>query len=72
MADRHRPNVSMLECRKACMLLGVSPNELTKDTVVDAWKIRIVSDTCESVEQVILVNSAKDTLMRWLRENKQL
>lgn len=59
------------EIRKACMLLGVRPEEMTIESVTDAWKKQITSpgvhpDQGGDTESAIYLNTAKDTILRWL------
>lgn len=65
------PNQLPPEIRKACMLLGVRANELTLDSVLKAWKKQITApgvspDQGGDRESSIYINTAKDTLVRWL------
>jgi len=59
------------EIRKACMLLGVRADDLTLDSVLTAWKKQITApgvspDQGGDRESAIFINTAKDTLVRWL------
>ncbi len=59
------------EIRKACMLLGVRPEEMTIESVTEAWKRQITSpgvhpDQGGDTESAIYLNTAKDTVLRWL------
>lgn len=59
------------EIRKACMILGVRPEEMTKQSVIEAWKRQIATDGVHpdlggDTEAAIYLNTAKDTLVRWL------
>jgi hypothetical protein len=59
------------EIRKACMLLGVRVDELTLASVLKAWKQQITAPGVHPEqggdrESAIYINSAKDTLVRWL------
>lgn len=59
------------EIRKACMLLGVRPEEMTIESVTDAWKRQITApgvhpDQGGDTESAIFLNTAKDTILRWL------
>ncbi|HEY9784983.1 MAG TPA: hypothetical protein V6D17_06230, partial [Candidatus Obscuribacterales bacterium] len=59
------------EIRKACLILGVRPEEMTSQSVYDAWKKQIASpgvhpDLGGDHESAIYLNTAKDTLLRWL------
>lgn len=65
------PRVFPPDIRKACKLLGVNPEELTKPAVTEAWKKEMAKpgvhpDTGGDTEMAIYLNTAKDTLMRWL------
>lgn len=59
------------EIRKACMLLGVRADCLTLDSVLKAWKQQITAPGVHpeqggDIESAIYINTAKDTLVRWL------
>lgn len=59
------------EIRKACMLLGVRTESLTLDSVLKAWKQQITAPGVHpeqggDKESAIFINTAKDTLVRWL------
>lgn len=59
------------EIRKACKLLGVVPEEVTRATVMEAWKHEMAKpgvhpDTGGDTEMAIYLNTAKDTLLRWI------
>jgi len=59
------------EIRKACMLLGVRADDLTLASVLKAWKQQISAPGVHleqggDRESAIYINSAKDTLVRWL------
>jgi hypothetical protein len=65
------PRVFPPDIRKACKLLGVQPEELSRQTVLDAWKKEMSKpgvhpDTGGDTEMAIYLNTAKDTLMRWI------
>lgn len=66
------PRVFPAEIRKACRLLGLNPEELTNRSVVtEAWKREMAKpgvhpDTGGDTEMAIYLNTAKDTLMRWI------
>lgn len=67
------PNQPPPEIRKACMLLGVRADGLTLDSVLKAWKQQITTpgfhpEQGGDRESAIYINSAKDTLVRWLEE----
>lgn len=61
------------EIRRASMLLGLRPDELTKDLVTREWKKQITSVHPDlqggDTESSIALNTAKDTLLRWLDQN---
>lgn len=60
------------EIRKNCMLLGLRPEELTKELVLKEWKKQIAAvhpDLGGDTESSIVLNTAKDTLLRWLEQN---
>lgn len=59
------------EIRKACLILGIRPEEMTQQIVMDSWKRQIASpgvhpDQGGDHEAAIYLNTAKDTLVRWL------
>jgi hypothetical protein len=59
------------EIRKACMILGLKPEEATQKSVITAWKNQIASpgvhpDLGGDTEAAVFLNTAKDTLVRWL------
>lgn len=59
------------EIRKACMILGIKPEEATQRAVIVAWKEQIASpgvhpDLGGDTEAAVFLNTAKDTLVRWL------
>jgi hypothetical protein len=59
------------EIRRACLILGVRPEEMTERIVKEAWKRQIASpgvhpDLGGETESAIYLNTAKDTLVRWL------
>lgn len=68
------PKVSRVfspEVRKACRLLGLNPEELSRAVVTEAWKNQMAKpgvhpDTGGDTEMAIYLNTAKDTLMRWI------
>lgn len=65
------PRVVPPEIRKACMILGVRPEELTVRIVMEAWKREIASpgvhpDLGGDTETAIYLNTAKDELIRWV------
>ncbi|PWT97493.1 MAG: hypothetical protein C5B53_07975, partial [Candidatus Melainabacteria bacterium] len=67
------PRAVPAEIRKACLLLGVRPEEITKEIIIDAWKRQIASpgvhpDLGGDTESAIFLNTAKDTLIRWLED----
>ncbi|MDZ4832619.1 MAG: hypothetical protein SGJ27_02340 [Candidatus Melainabacteria bacterium] len=61
------------EIRKACMILGVRAEDLTKELVNKEWKRQITSVHPDleggDTESSIYLNTAKDTLLRWLEQN---
>lgn len=61
------------EIRKACMILGVRPEDLTKELVTKEWKKQITQIHPDlqggDTESSIYLNTAKDTLLRWLDQN---
>ncbi len=59
------------EIRKAFMILGLKPEEATQRSVIEAWKKQIASpgvhpDLGGDTEAAVFLNTAKDTLVRWL------
>jgi hypothetical protein len=57
------------EIRKACLILGVRQEELTEKLVLESWKRQIVEvhpDKGGDHEAAIYLNTAKETLIRWL------
>lgn len=65
------PRVVPPEIRKACMILGVRPEELTVKLVVDAWKREMSQpgvhpDTGGDTETAIYLNNAKVELVKWI------
>lgn len=67
-AAKHTPP----EIRKACMILGIRPEDLTKESVNREWKKQITSvhpDLGGDTDSAVFLNTAKDTLLRWLDQN---
>ena len=61
------------EIRKACMILGVRPEELTLKEVHEKWKSQITAegvhpDQGGDNETAIYLNTAKDTLVKWIND----
>ncbi|MBS1992188.1 MAG: hypothetical protein JSS83_16815 [Cyanobacteria bacterium SZAS LIN-3] len=61
------------EIRKACMILGVRPEELTVKEVHEKWKAQIAApgahpDQGGDTESAIYLNTAKDTLVKWIND----
>ncbi len=59
------------DIRKACLVLGLRPEDLTREIVHKAWKKEIANpgthpDVGGDTEIAVYINTAKDTLMRWL------
>ncbi len=59
------------EIRKSCLILGVRPEEITVPLVLDAWKKQIAApgvhpDLGGDTESAIYLNTAKDSLVRWI------
>jgi hypothetical protein len=59
------------EIRKASLILGLRPEEITTQAVVEAWKKQIASpgvhpDLGGDTEAAVYLNTAKDTLVRWI------
>jgi len=61
------------DVRKACGILGVRPEELTKEIVNKEWKRQIAAVHPDlqggDNESSIYLNTAKDTLLRWLDQS---
>jgi hypothetical protein len=63
------------EIRKACRLLGLTPEEgITKQMVLESWKKEMSKpgvhpDTGGDTEMAIYLNTAKDALLRWVEAN---
>lgn len=76
----HRPNAEPAvpsprifppEIRKACLMLGIRPHELSRQLVLKSWKDEIGKpgvhpDSGGDTEMAIYLNVAKDTLIRWI------
>ncbi len=65
------PRVVSPEIRKACKLLGLRPEDLSKAVVLEAWKREMAKpgvhpDTGGDTEMAMYLNNAKDTLVRYL------
>lgn len=61
------------EVRKACQILGMAPETLTKDTINDAWKKAITApgvhpDHGGDTEIATSINLAKQTLLKFLEQ----
>jgi len=58
------------EIRKACLILGVRPEELTKQGVIDAWQRQVSHPNlgCNS-EAALFLNNAKTSLIKWLENH---
>ncbi|MGH9553834.1 MAG: hypothetical protein ACRD3W_30925, partial [Terriglobales bacterium] len=59
------------DIRKSCMILGIRPEEMTRAIVLEAWKKQIATggvhpDLGGDTEAAIYLNTAKDTLVRFL------
>jgi hypothetical protein len=59
------------EIRRACLILGLRPEELTTAAVIEYWKKQIAApgvhpDHGGDTEAAIYLNTAKDTLVRWI------
>jgi prefoldin subunit 5 len=59
------------EIRKACLMLGIRPHEITQQLVLKSWKDEMAKpgvhpDSGGDTEMAIYLNVAKDTLMRWI------
>ena len=54
---------------RACLILGVPWEELTRELVIETWKWQIIKvhpDQSGDLEASIFLNCAKDTLISWL------
>ncbi|MBY0356742.1 MAG: hypothetical protein K2W82_01970 [Candidatus Obscuribacterales bacterium] len=71
------PNVANIprsvphDIRRSCKLLGIKPEEMSKQAVFDAWKREMAKpgvhpDTGGDTEIAMYLNTAKDTLVRYL------
>ena len=61
------------EIRKACLILGIRPEEVTDEIIFQMWRRQITSpgvhpDLGGDTESAIFLNTAKDTLLGWLEE----
>lgn len=61
------------DIRKACLLLGLKPEELNRQNVFNAWKREMAKpgvhpDTGGDTEMATYLNTAKDRLVRFLEE----
>jgi hypothetical protein len=61
------------EIRKACMILGVRPEDLTLKEVNEKWKSQLSApgvhpDQGGDTESAIYLNTAKDTLVKWIND----
>jgi hypothetical protein len=59
------------DIRKACLLLGIRPEDLSPELVQDSWKRQIAApgvhpDQGGDTESAIYLNTAKDALLHWL------
>jgi hypothetical protein len=59
------------EIRKACLILGIKSDEITRENVNKAWKSEMAKpgvhpDTGGDTEIAIYINNAKESLMKWL------
>lgn len=62
------------EIRKACMILGLKPGGLSIELVNQAWKKQMAApgvhpDLGGDQEAAVFLNTAKETLLNWLRDN---
>ncbi len=62
------------QIRKACMILGLKPERLTIEAVNQAWQKQmgapgVQPNLCQDAEAVSFLNAAKETLLKWLRDN---
>jgi hypothetical protein len=57
------------DIRKACMILGVRPDEITREIVIETWKQQIIKvhpDQGGDTEAAIFLNTAKDSIIHWI------
>ena len=59
------------DIRKACLVLGLRPEEITREIVHKSWKKEMTNpgthpDVGGETEIAVYINTAKDTLYRWL------
>jgi hypothetical protein len=55
---------------KACSILQISPDALTKKSIIDAWKREIIEHFVPEIpDKLVTVQVAKDFLLRWLDEH---
>lgn len=62
------------QIRKACVILGLKPKGLTIESVNQAWQKQmgapgIHPDVDGDAEAVGFLTTAKETLLKWLRDN---
>ena len=58
-----------VEVRKACMILGVNIENLSPQVTIEKWKSQIIKvhpDHSGDTEAAVFLNTAKDTVLRWL------
>lgn len=65
------PRIVPPEIRRSCKLLGLRPEELTRQAVFDAWKHEMAKpgvhpDTGGDTEMAMYLNTAKDVLVAYL------
>lgn len=58
------------DIRKSCLVLGIRPEELSRQAIMDAWKREITRpgthpDQGGDSEIAVYLNTAKDVLIRW-------
>jgi hypothetical protein len=63
------------EIRKACMMLGVRPENLTIKEVHEKWKSQVTApgvhpDQGGDTETTIYLNTARDTLVKWINDQE--
>jgi len=62
-----------IDVRKSCMMLGLDPNSVNRELVLDACKKQVqkVNPNGETDSELVrMFNIAKDTIIRWLDGNK--
>jgi len=61
-----------VEVRKACLILHLNVQELSKAKVLDAWKKEIIEVHPKkggTYQSAIILNKAQETLLSWLAKS---